>query len=263
MDEFDDLVNEGLKQADLKIIRPVDLQGLSIPQRKWVVDNWIPVGHVTAIYGDGGTGKSLLAQMLMTDVALGTRFLKLETKQCKVLGVFCEDDEDELHRRQAQILQNYSAEFFDLNNMQYMSRVGEDNLLMTFKGDNTSQLTTFFHQIEKAAKDFGAELIIIDTAADTFGGNENVRPQVRQYLSSCLTRLARSINGTIVVCAHPSVAGIASKDGYGGSTAWSNSVRSRLYLSRVDKKEDEDSGQQITKNEMLESSPKKKQTIAQ
>jgi RecA-family ATPase len=35
-----------------------------------------------------------------------------------------------------------------------------------------------------------------------------------------------------LVLSHPSVAGMATKTGTSGSTAWSNSVRSRLYLER-------------------------------
>ncbi|MBF0562240.1 MAG: AAA family ATPase, partial [Alphaproteobacteria bacterium] len=72
-------------------------------------------------------------------------------------------------------------------------------------------------------------LVVIDTAADTFGGNEIARPQVRQFLSR-LTRLAQQIDGVVIVLAHPSQSGMSSGSGGGGSTAWSNSARSRLYL---------------------------------
>jgi Cdc6-like AAA superfamily ATPase len=39
--------------------------------REWIVPDWIPRGLVTALYGDGGVGKSLLAMQLMSSVALG------------------------------------------------------------------------------------------------------------------------------------------------------------------------------------------------
>lgn len=74
-------------------------------------------------------------------------------------------------------------------------------------------------------------MVIIDTAADTFAGNENIRPQVRQFIA-LLTRLALEIDGAVVLLAHPSQSGKTSGSGDGGSTAWSNSVRSRLYLKR-------------------------------
>src|SRR5262245_11493922 len=45
-------------------------------------------------------------------------------------------------------------------------------------------------------------------------------------------------NIAIVLLAHPSVAGMASGTGISGSTAWNNSVRSRLYLKAVDNHDD-------------------------
>lgn len=211
---------------------PATLQGKPIPEREWVVENWIPLLSTTALYGDGGVGKSLLAMQIMTCVALGKPFLGLVTKQMKVLAVFCEDTEDELQRRQKRINDHYGCEFLDLVFMFWCSRVGENNILMNFKGDS-AELTELYRQIEEKALECEAQLIVIDTAADTFGGNENIRGQVRQFIG-CLNRLAKRINGAVLLCAHPSVSGMASGEGYGGSTAWNNSVRSRLYLKCVD-----------------------------
>src|SRR4051812_12717264 len=40
------------------------------PDREWIVPDWIPRGLVTALYGDGGVGKSLASMQLMSSVAL-------------------------------------------------------------------------------------------------------------------------------------------------------------------------------------------------
>ncbi len=50
----------------------------------------------------------------------------------------------------------------------------------------------------------------VQVPADTFGGDENVRGQVRQFIASALGRLAREIHGTVVLCAHPSRSGLDS-----------------------------------------------------
>jgi len=42
------------------------------------------------------------------------------------------------------------------------------------------------------------------------------------------------MDGAVVVNAHPSLQGLQSGSGTSGSTAWSNAVRSRLYLRRPD-----------------------------
>ena len=45
----------------------------------------------------------MLAQILGSTVAAGRSFLGLTTMHGPVLGVFCEDDDDELWRRQCRI----------------------------------------------------------------------------------------------------------------------------------------------------------------
>lgn len=229
--------------SPLWVVDPVKLQGVVVPPRQWLWASWLPMHATTAFYGDGGTGKSLLAMQFMTAVATGLPFLGCEVRQCRALGVFCEDDRDELHRRQARINAQMGVDFADLMNLGWITRVGEENLLMTFTSDGRGEPTPFFHQIVAEAKKMGAQLIMIDTAADTFGGNENIRAQVRQFISM-LNRLALEIDGAVLLLAHPSQTGRAAGTGDGGSTAWSNSVRSRWYLHR----DDEEKGSGVNPN---------------
>lgn len=222
-------------------LSPIDFSkwdGVEPPTREWIVRDWIPSGCVTALYGDGGTGKSLLAQMLVTACVIGGAWLGLPVTQCPAMGLFCEDDSDELISRQAVINAAMGVGMRDLGDLDLNSRIGEDNLLMTFEHDGRGMLTPLWHDLRRAAIRRGARLIVVDTAADTFGGDEISRPQVRQFISACLGRLALDIGGAVVLCAHPSVRGMADGSGAGGSTAWSNTVRSRLYLTRADGDDD-------------------------
>ncbi len=218
-------------QTSLQHIDPITWDGQDIPPRQWVVEDWIPSKTVTALYGDGGLGKSLVAQQLLTAAALGRGWLGLPVKPCRAMGFFCEDPTDELHRRQADINRLYEASMVDLEDVRLFSRPAEDNLLMMFDADGRGKTTPLYGQLLNAAKDFGAQILVIDTAADVFGGNENVRNQVRQFIAA-LTHIAMEIDGAVLLCAHPSVSGMSSGSGFAGSTAWSNSVRSRLYLER-------------------------------
>lgn len=225
-----------LLSSPLVAIAPITWYQQAVPERQWRVDDWIPDHAVTGFYGDGGVGKSLCAMQLLTACATGNRWLGQETKPCKALGFFCEDSPDELHRRQAAINRLYDLDMSDLEKLQLFSRVADDNTLMTFGADGLGQPTPLFQALTAAATKFGAQLVVIDTAADVFAGNENIRNQVRRFVS-CLTRLAMAIDGAVVLCAHPSVSGIASGSGFAGSTAWNASVRSRLYLTRPESKE--------------------------
>ena len=60
-------------------VSPAALHGKPVPERKWIVPDWVPYGVVTGLYGDGGLGKTLLAQQLQTSTALGRRWLGLPT----------------------------------------------------------------------------------------------------------------------------------------------------------------------------------------
>jgi RecA-family ATPase len=213
-----------------KYFDPINLQGVPVPVRRWLVPDWIPFQTVTGLYGDGGVGKSLLAQQLLTATALNQKWIGLQTMPVKSLGVFCEDPHDELHMRQYNINLHYDCEFADLADMRWLERFGEDNVLMDFNGGH-GNTTKFFDEVLVTAKEFGAQLVIIDTVADTFGGNENDRNQVRQFIQVALGQIAREIDGCVVALAHPSRSGLASGSGDSGSTGWNNSFRSRAFLS--------------------------------
>ena len=64
-----------------------------------------------------------------------------------------------------------------------------------------------------------------------FGGNEIDRSQVRQFVGAQLRKLAGAIDGAVILLSHPSLTGINSGTGLSGSTAWHNSMRSRMYLT--------------------------------
>lgn len=224
-------------------INPISWIGTP-PARQWLIDGWLPRGYVTALYGDGGVGKSLLAQQLMTCLATGTSWFDHKITQSRVYGLMCEDDENELWRRQVGINKALSLSMSDLGNICFTSRVGKNNFLMTFDGRDIGNPTPFFDELLQEIADFKADLVVLDTAADLFGGNEINRIHVRQFIQNACGAIARSINGAVLLCAHPSDSGMQRKTGTGGSTAWSNTVRSRWYLSYPDE-EDANPNQRI------------------
>jgi RecA-family ATPase len=221
---------EPIEMEPPTVVSPIDLAGRAIPTRQWIVPDWLPCGVVTGLYGDGGLGKSLLAQQLQTGAALGQTWIGLPVEQCASLAVYCEDSQDELHRRQAQINSSYACDYAALGAVHWMPRLGEDNLLMTFARNGVGDLTPFHRHLTEAARDLSAKLVIVDTAADVFGGNENDRGQVRQFVSRALGSIAQAIGGAVMLCAHPSRSGLATGEGDGGSTGWSNAFRSRLFM---------------------------------
>lgn len=221
--------SEAVDTSALDTVPASALVVMEPPEREWLLEDWIPMRQTTALYAAGGSGKTLLAQQLMHAVATGEPWLGLPVKQGPALGVFCEDEGDELHRRLHAIVASSGGVSTNLSQCHLLPRIGQDNLLMTFDRDVGSR-TAFWWQLRATVEHIKPCLLVVDTAADTYGGNENARPQVRQFIQQCLTALAVEFKCAVVLCAHPSAAGIQTGSGDGGSTAWTNSVRSRLYL---------------------------------
>lgn len=230
-DEFED------EETGEPFFHVSELEGLDIPEPDMVVEEFMRNRVVTSLYGDGGIGKSLLSQQLQTCVEHNLKWLGREVKQGPTLGIYCEDDREELHRRQRSINRKYDLSYKDSPSIYFWSRVGEDNTLATFDNKGTIKSTSFLKAVHKKCLDVKPVLLILDPATELFGGNEINKRDVRQFVNR-LTKLARRHNMAVLLLAHPSQSGMASGAGYSGSVDWNAAVRSRLYMTK-DKHDDD------------------------
>jgi RecA-family ATPase len=211
-----------------------DLKGKA-EEREWIVKDWIPKDATTSIYGDGGVGKSLIIQQLATAAASNNPWLGMPVMPLNVLYIAAEDDRQELHRRQDAIDSELGIPFRGtLKNLHLWPRVGHDNLLITFDLAGKPTQTPLVNRVVDECKKEQIGLLIIDTIADVFGGNENNRTQVNYFVKSVIGRIHNETKATIILLGHPSLTGMASGTGAAGSTAWNNAVRSRVYLSKTE-----------------------------
>ena len=191
----------------------------------------VPQKTVTLFSGDGGTGKSLLALQLAVAVAAQTAWIGKTVNTGRVIFLSAEDDNDELHRRLDDILTAEGRAYDDLSGLTLRSLAGEDALLAVDTQLALMQ-TALFEELDKRAAEEAPALIVIDTLADVYPANENDRAKVRQFVG-ILRGLAIKRKCAVLLLGHPSLTGLNSGTGTSGSTAWNNSVRSRLYLSRI------------------------------
>jgi hypothetical protein len=226
--------------------KPLDLSPVAVwaerPEprpREWIVEGLIPAAKVTSLFGNGGLGKTLLALQIGLHVSLARRVFGLTTLGGGVLGIFCEDEEDELNRRLRAACAAECLELDAVDRFVAISRDGVDSVLCTYEHDHI-RLTSFYAQLDVTIAQCQPWLVILDTAADLFAGDFVSTPHVRQFIKVALGGLCVRHGCAILLLAHPSAAAMSSGDGGGFSTAWSNSVRSRLYLSRPKVGEDED-----------------------
>ena len=239
-----DIVFEIEDERPSPLLRASEIRG-PIAKREWLLDQWFPTKAVSAVFGPGGVGKTLLIHQLANCVATGAPFMGLETKKMRVLMVLCEDDADEISRRQLSI--NAWRQVNEITetgpeDLYIWPRVGEENILVTFPSQGEDKAGEFFgqlcEQVEAVKGDEKELLLIIDTAADTFGGNENIRREVNTYLKTYLGSFCKNYQATVVLLAHPSMSGMNSGTGMSGSSAWENSVRARAYFSRAEDADD-------------------------
>lgn len=208
-----------------------------IPPREWLLDQWFPARAVSLLGGAGGIGKSLIVQQAANCIALGLPFFGVETKQMPVLLAMCEDDKDEISRRQLSINDWLGSEISGgPEDVRLWPRVGKDNVLVTYTADGKDVAEEFYgnlcRKIREVQGDHDSVCVFLDTVADLFGGTENSRRETNTFLKKYLGAIVVEFNATVILLAHPSLAGLASGSGLSGSTAWENGVRARAYLHK-------------------------------
>lgn len=211
------------------------LDGVTIPPRDMLIDDWLPGKEVALIFGDGGTGKSLMTLQLAMACSVGDPWLGLTINAPgPALYISAEDARDEVSRRVQEIAKAMGRPVSDFGDVQLRSLAGECALLAH---DNEPLIpTALYHEIKAFIGDHNPRVVILDTLADLYPANENERSKVRQFMG-LLKRIAIEEEVTVIMLAHPSLSGMSSGSGTSGSTAWNNSARSRLYLTRLDKKD--------------------------
>lgn len=227
-----------LRQAsegdEFRTISPAAWQGREPPRRDWMVQDCFVRGAVGLVSGDGGIGKSLLMQQLCTSAVLGRSWFGLTVIAGRALFIGCEDDHDELWRRQHAINRQLGLDMADLGDagLDLAPRVGRDNTLARLDRKEWRMMPTqLMQRILAYCLGRGIAYVVIDTATQTFAGNQNDEQQVVQFCNM-LRRLAVAIQGVVIITKHPSMAGRALGTGESGSVSWNNSVRSRLYLHK-------------------------------
>jgi RecA-family ATPase len=217
--------------AVLEWFTPVDLVDKSVPPRRWLVRDMIPDRQVTLLAGDGATGKSQIAQQLAVATALGTEWIGQLPEPGPVVFASAEDDRDELHRRLVAIAASYGMDLSDMADLHLASLAGRDAVMGAPDKTGIIRETAVWRGLAEKVDKVKPRLVVIDPLADVFAGNENDRPEARQFVG-LLRRLAIHHACAVLLLGHPSLTGLSTGAGTSGSTAWSNSVRSRLYLER-------------------------------
>lgn len=195
--------------------------------------------ELRAIAGQGQVRhacKSMLALTLAAHAACGMRWGAFPAVQCPAAYFSLEDEAAIVMYRLRRIVEAYELPAQNvIDGLRIFDGTQTDPTLaveVSELGIRKLIPTVGMDRIEQAVQDAG--LIVIDNASDAFSGNENERRQVRGFIRM-LAKMAQDHDAGVLLLSHIDKNAAKFGDGgnaYSGSTAWNNSVRSRLALQR-------------------------------
>lgn len=205
------------------------------------IDPWIPFDEVTLLAGHGGGGKSYIALSIAVHVALGLPFGPMETTQTNVLFFSGEDGAQVLRHRLAKLCRALKIDPAQLEGKLHLLDASDiDPALHREQQVTIDQRkmvvteTLLLNSLAKLVHELDAGLVVVDNASDAYDDDEIRRARVRAFVRSLRSRIARP-GRAVLLLAHINKASAsggrsAGTEDYSGSTAWHNSVRSRLSL---------------------------------
>ena len=206
------------------------------PAREWLIPEWLPASRVCLLSGPGAVGKSRPALQLAVAVASGVRVWLKSGPPLTLPGgraggaviASWEDEPDELARRMA----GYSPAPDPDDRLVALDLSGGGPLWASKSPEAPAVWTGSGKWVMNYTGGRDARLLVIDSAAAAFGGNENSRSEVRAFVSA-LDAWACSARCAVLLISHPSKASEGEAAIYSGSTDWRNSVRALWELRAV------------------------------
>jgi len=222
----------------IKLVSVCDVFTNPSPPPAFVWGELVPRGEVTVFAAHGGVGKSTVALMLCDAVATGMPLFGIPTQQARALFVSAEDGAPIVRHRLAAIARGRGANPADWGDALQAVDITDCPELYESDGRSAGATTAVFADIAGLLRGGGFGLVVIDNASDAYGGDEIQRRPVRTFLRH-LKQLASENNCAVLLLVHVDKAtsrnkGATGGEAYSGSTAWHNTARSRLFLSRDD-----------------------------
>jgi RecA-family ATPase len=232
-------------QAEVKITPWDDIK---VVDREWLIPNWLPANSTTLFTGQGGAGKSWLTLQIISQIAAGYgEWAGLNpdvspdadpSPTCNVVLATYEDEPAEIQRRLHALAS--SIKWIDESlptikqNLHIVDMRGVGSVWGPGLGNhiaNTGDLLSSGEQLQHICEEVEAGLLVIDPLSGAFGGNENDRTAVYDFISA-MRKWGDTAKCAILVVGHLPKGKEAKDAGFSGSTAWEASVRSLWMLHK-------------------------------
>jgi RecA-family ATPase len=144
-----------------------------------------------------------------------------------------EEPEEEMRRRLQSAARARGLEEHKLEQLHFHFAEPDNCLLGIGRPNGPVIRTPLFEALRAAAAAVRPTLIVVDSIAATFGGNQNDRVHARTFVG-LFRQLAREIDCAVLLLDHPSLSGMTNGSGRSGSMDWRNAVRAFMYLRPTD-----------------------------
>ena len=249
IDEYIDDKRHILKNAESDLT-PIAWNDIEAVTREWLIPNWLPANTVTLFTGQGGTGKSWLTLQVACQIASHAEGMawgdesyetpkvsesndSIEQTPQHIVFATYEDEPAEIKRRLNALCYSFdwiAAErktiethlhIVDMRGVGSVWGPGLDKHISV-----TGELLRSGEALRKVCEDIRARLLILDPLSGAFGGNENDRTAVYDFVSS-FRGWGDAAKCAMLVIGHlPKTPGV----GFSGSTAWEASARAMWLL---------------------------------
>ena len=226
-----------------------------VPERRWLVDDWLPAGELAMLTGRGETGKGLLGLQLGAALACDREPLcraggwlpkggaikatppNLCTEPVTVVLAGWEDDRHELLRRRSKLAMRGGCGWAghpSINNrLHVLPMRGFGPAWASPENDRfgPGELTRAGLSLLEYCENAEARLAVIDPVGLALALQENDRSAVSGALDE-LAGWAMRTGCTVLLVGHPAKATAGEAADYSGSTAWRGCVRAMLTLRK-------------------------------
>lgn len=216
--------------------------------REWLIPCWLPANTVTMFTGQGGAGKSWFTLQIICQIAAGFHEWACLNPDMSstadpsptgniVLATY-EDEPAEIKRRLYALASSikWIEDSLDAikQNFHIVDMRGVGSIWGPGMGNhisNTGDLLPSGDNLRHICENIKARLLVIDPLSGAFGGNENDRAAVYDFISS-FRKWGDATECAILVVGHLPKYAAGKNSGFSGSTAWEASVRSMWMLSK-------------------------------
>lgn len=209
------------------------------PPRKYLLEQCLPIGKTGLLVGMGGVRKSQFMLQMQIAIATGKPLCGNWPigERGNTLGLYAEEDTEELHRRLYCAVAEVSKEEKKLieKRVHIKSMSGIDNQMVSKEDFSGVVITDFVYRLIVTANQIpNLKLIILDPASRFRGGDENSSIDTTRFVEACEI-VAKGTGATILIVHHVNKASMnaseQSQAASRGSSALTDGVRWQMNMS--------------------------------